>query len=176
MDLWLQDPADPIQSRPGQDNLVAQTPTGQSRFAYQLAAVSLILTALLTIIANLASAAYVDPELDMQAWRGLLSPIVDVALAVGLFRLSRGARTLTLIRAVAGVLLVPVQLVGGGYPAGWIIPAAMQLGTSGALILLLTGTSRNRRLVLSAVLYVTCTLVPFWVLILVNLLERLFGF
>jgi hypothetical protein len=128
---------------------VSQTPTGQSRLAYRLAATLLLLNATLVLVIATATGTAAAPSML----------VIDSALAIGLIDLRRGARALVLFRAAMGVLVSAV-LVALLLLRGELSPAAAgsgvlpQLAVAAALALLLTGQSKSWRLALAVGIFV----------------------
>jgi hypothetical protein len=127
---------------------VAETPTGQSRLAYRLAAGLLFAGTGLAVIDGVV--AWSMPS---------LTPIaIDVAIAIGLLQFRRGARTWTLVRSVLGMILWPLLWFTSTGPSAASLLSLPQWGYSLAMILLLTGRSKTWRLCLAAGLFVVLTL------------------
>ena len=140
--------------------LEGETPTGQSRLAYRLAAVLLLVSLLIFIVEML-----LEPDLSQ-----IISKVIDLGLAIGLLQFRRGARSWTLVRAVFSAILWPILAFAGNEPVVAAMMAVMQLGFSGSLILLLTGQSRTWRLVLAMGIYAVSFAIPYVVFLLIAVL------
>jgi hypothetical protein len=156
------------QARDPQRAHADETDTGQSRLAYRLAAAVLVLGALISIMDALVAWA-MGGQTDLVLFQKL-PVVIDVALAVGLFQLRKGARTWVLIRAGAGATLWPILLFLNHDAITATVLSVMQWGSCGALLLLLTGQSKTWRLVLAVASFVVFTLGLFGVLMLLVLL------
>ena len=122
----------------------AQTPTGQSRLAYRLAAALLLLNAILGLIGCMASGTAVAPPVS----------VIDSALALGLIDLRRGAHALTLFRAYMGAMVGAVLgvsfLLRPTQPLAAVVSGALaQLAYAASIILLLSGKSKPLRIALA---------------------------
>jgi hypothetical protein len=156
-------------TRPAAEPLApGETPTGQSRLAYRLAAALLFVGASLNILdALLSGGASIAPY--------LVSIGIDVALGVYLLRLSGRARLWVLARAILGGIVWPILAFLGNDPFTAVVMSAMQLGYSSALVLLLTGQSKTWRIALALSIFVVFTLGTFTVLLLLVALALLMG-
>lgn len=141
----------------GETEVVAAqgTPTGQSRLAYQLAALLLLVNSSVALLFALPQGA---------ATPSLVPVLIDSALAIGLLEFRRGARTLVLLRAGVGVALavaMAAMLLLQSNPTltelVWTV--GLQLASSMSLILCLTGRSSTWRLGLAAGIFVIVLLV-----------------
>ncbi|MBX3058196.1 MAG: tetratricopeptide repeat protein [Anaerolineae bacterium] len=127
--------------------LTADTITGQSRLAYQLAAAVLLANSLMVLIDMIINGSFTNFVF-----------LIDVALAVGLLRLKAGARNFTIFRAAIGAFLWPITIFMNNDHATAVILSLMQWGYCGSLILLLTGQSTTRRLLVGVGIFVVFTL------------------
>ena len=125
------------------------TPTGQSRLAYRLAALLLLLNSLGTFLFALPEGSSMPNALPV---------VIDSALAIGLLEFRRGARILALLRAgttVMWAVIVVAQLLLGSNPTlaelAWA--GGLLLGFSIPVILLLTGRSNVWRLGAALAIY-----------------------
>jgi tetratricopeptide (TPR) repeat protein len=143
--------------------LTSETPTGQSRLAYRLAAIVLCLGVFINIISVVIGG-------DVTT---VIPSLIDLILAAGLFHLRPGARKFTLFRAVTGAILLPILVFVGQDAAAAIVISVMQWGYCGAMILLLTGQSKTWRLTLAIGIFVVFTLVIFVLLLLVIVLPKI---
>ena len=124
--------------------ITTQTPTGQSRLAYRLAAALLLLNAILGLVGSMASGAVAAPSMI----------VIDSALALGLIDLRRGAHALALFRAsvgaIVGTMLAASFLLRAAQPLAAAISGALaQLAYAGSIILLLSGKSKPWRIALA---------------------------
>lgn len=126
------------------------TETGQSALAYRLAAGVLLLNALLNIISTLFYLiAGLPPSMP-----AIVSGVIDLALAVGLFQLRPGARTWVLLRAVLGAIMMPLCAVSNGDLVELGLSALVYWGYAGSLLVLLTGESKTWRIAVGIVLFI----------------------
>jgi hypothetical protein len=131
-----------------------ETPTGQSRLAYRLAAMLLFVGASLNIVDALLSGG--------ATLTALLPGIgIDIFLGIGLLRFSGRLRLWVLVRAVLGAIAWPIIAFLGTEPSTALVMSAMQLGYSSALLVLLTGQSKTWRLGLALAVFAGFTLGPF---------------
>lgn len=145
-----------------------ETPSGQSRLAYRLAAALLFVNVFLNILDGLVAGG--------STLASKIIPIVGgLVLAIGLLQLRGGFRLWALVAAVLGAIAFPILsfLSSDALTAIWM--SVIQWGLSGALILLLTGQSKTWRLALAVGIYVVFTLVPFGLLLLLIALAWLLG-
>jgi hypothetical protein len=145
-----------------------ETPTGQTRLAYRLAAILLFVGASLNIIDALSSGGAAIAQ--------YLTPIgIDVGLGIYLLRFSGRARLWVLVRAVLGGIVWPILAFLGNDPFTAVVMSAMQLGYSSALVLLLTGQSKTWRIALALGLFVVLTLGTLSLALLILALAILMG-
>lgn len=134
-------------SEPTED-VVRETPTGQSRLAYQLAATFLLIDAIVRVPGQMIAATSTDLGLSAM---GLL---VSFALAISLLEFRPRARILTIVLAFVAFLGSVLFLTVLELLAGWTGPVA--------LLLLLTGQSKRWRLIVAVALYVVGLLIAIW--------------
>ena|GEM_PF-2985321 len=146
--------------------LTSETPTGQSRLAYHLAAVALLLGVIVNIV---------DGILGGNLSLKLITIVIDTILVIGLIQLRPGARTYTLVRSAAGAILWPILMFAQHDLTTAIVSSIMQWGYCGSLILLLTGESKTWRVVLAVAVYVILFLGVSTILILLVVLAKLGG-
>jgi hypothetical protein len=132
----------------------AETPTDQTRLAYRLAAILLLVGVSMNIIEALlvggtVVAAYIPPI------------GIDLVLGIGLLRLSGRARFWVLVRAVLGAIIWPILLFLGTEPFSAMVMSTMQWAYSIALFLLLTGQGKTWRMGLALAVFAGFTLGPF---------------
>ena len=137
----------PIEERPF--IIQVETPTGQSRLAYRLAAALLLMNVAFGLAASMAAGAAAAPSVL----------VIDSALAVGLIDLRRGARELVLIRAsmgvVFGAVLVVLFLLRAEQPIAAVAAGALsQLAYAASIALLLLGKSKPWRIALAIGIFV----------------------
>lgn len=135
--------------------LIADTPTGQSKLAYRIAACLLILNFLLNIVGILMIGT------TSASMFGIIGGIVDLILAVGLFQLRPGARNVVFFRAFVGAIAVPIWMFLVTFNAdilSTLIVSTIQWGYCGSLILILTGQSKVWRLVISVLIFLVFAL------------------
>ena len=100
----------------------------------------------------------------------VITTVIDLALAVGLFLLRPGARGFALFRAYAGAILGPIVIFWRADFMTAIIMSFLQLCYCGALILLLQGKTKNWKVITAigifGVFYLGITLCLFSVIIL----------
>jgi len=135
--------------------LVAQeTPTGQSRLAYQLAALFLLIDTIVRVPGQMVAS-----TLSGLGHFAIIL-LVSFALAIGLLEFRPRARILTIVLAFLAffgsiLLLTVVELL-----AGWTGPVA--------LLLLLTGQSKRWRIIVAVALYIVGLSIAIWSLFAVR--------
>ncbi len=117
-------------------DLAAGYPRDVHPFAFRLAAGFLLTNVFLSMVAWALTGSV-----------SVAALLVDAVLAVGLLDLRPGARSVTLVRAYAGAILLPAlaYVQQGGLAAAVI--AFGQLGYGGALVLVLQGELQRWRVV-----------------------------
>lgn len=119
--------------------LTSETPTGQTRLAYRIAASLLVIGILNNCIGIVAS---------MGAWP-ISNVVIDIVLAFGLFAVRPGIRNLTIFRAIGGIILGPIFYAMTGADVQTIaVETLVQWSYCGALILILTGRTKPWRITL----------------------------
>jgi tetratricopeptide (TPR) repeat protein len=116
--------------------------TPAKKTAFRVAAIMLLITTISNLIEILLKAEGTTSRL-------LTTIIIDLVLMVGLWAGVSWARTWTLWRAGAGAVLFPILLITQHEYA----LAVAQLAVTGGLLLVLTGQSSTRRIVLSSGLF-----------------------
>jgi hypothetical protein len=122
-----------------------ETPSGQSRIAYRLAAMILITNVLLSFITTGLSG-----RISSSA---LIRDLLDLYWAFGLISLRKWARNWVLFRAVFAALILPLLLFNQLDILTALFSSLANWGVSLSLILLLTGKSKNWRIMTSLVTY-----------------------
>lgn len=134
--------------------------------------ISSLRTGALVLVANVVLTAVLAVATDPRQLP-LLQMAITSFIAYYLYKLRPRAENLTLGLAIVGLALAPVLYFTRSSPAVALVETAMSWGTSGALILLLTGTrSRSRRRVALAI-FALLTVLPTDVLLILILLHRL---
>lgn len=157
----LEQNADEIQPEaygPEVVKLTADTITGQSRAAYYLAGVVLLAGSIILLIDVLVGGEFPG-----------IAILIDLFLAIGLFRLKPGARNFTIFRATIGAILWPIIAFASNDFVTALITSLVQWGYSSSLLLLLTGQSKVWRLGLAVGIFAVFTL-GIWGLLLLALL------
>ncbi len=130
-------------------DVAPETPTGQSRLAYRLAAGILLLNVALSFVRTLVACD--------EMFSTTFIALIVCALAVGLILLRRGARTITLVLAFLLTVLAVSTTIGlvqtdrAKLAIPFLLPA---LAIPAALTLLLTGKTTPWRLALGTGLFV----------------------
>ncbi|MCB0213129.1 MAG: hypothetical protein KDJ52_27555 [Anaerolineae bacterium] len=120
-----------------------ETQSGQSPLAYRLAAAVLFGG----ILINVADAFW-------GASPNIMSIIIDIAVVIGLLRLSRGARGWALFRAAFGAIVGPILFFTNNDPITAGFMSILTWSITGSILLLLTGNSRPWRLILGSSIFV----------------------
>jgi hypothetical protein len=130
-----------------------ETPTGQSRLAYRLAALILLTMALTTVLDDL----FFGSLSIRTAWFAGLK----LVLASGLLQFRKRTREIVLV--IAPVMVILTSLIAQRYYGTdqAVCNTVLQISSWGALFLLLTGASKVPRLVAAVGGYVILSLVPF---------------
>jgi hypothetical protein len=131
-----------------------ETPTGQSRLAYQLAALFL----LINVVVGLPGQVVIETFTGLGNF-ALFLPI-PLALAIGLLEFRSGARVLTIVFAVLAFLVSILGLTVVELLVAWTGPVAF--------LLLLTGQSKRWRIIIAVALYVVGLLNTIWGLLRVT--------
>jgi hypothetical protein len=117
-----------------------QYPSGKVSWCYRIVGIMLVTSTVVGI----------GSALIFQTAPNYISMAIDILLAIGLFMLKSGARKWTLVRAILGAVLMPIMIIWKGTPLlEGVITIALQLGYCAAMILLLTGTPKPWRFILS---------------------------
>ncbi len=124
-------------------------PSGQTIIAYRLAALVLGLGVAMSL-ANILIGGQPNPT----------AIVIDGILIAGLLFFKAWARSFTLIRVALGAILWPIlYFLGNPLPIA-LVSSLVQWGFCGALLLLLTGETKPRRLAIAMAVYAAFVLVP----------------
>ena len=126
--------------------------SGQTHRAYRLAGIMLLAYVLtVQIYSGVSDGESIPRSPFISVGLDPIIAVVDGALAIGLFQFRRSARTLTIVRAIASVLvLAPIMYFSQSGLFVAALRSAIQLSLAGALILSLTGKSQTWRLAAAA--------------------------
>lgn len=124
-----------------------ETPTGQSRLAYRLAAAFLLIETAFSLVVSIVAG--VATSVNFLT--------IDAVLAAGLIDLRRGARVWVLLRAaigaIMGVFMLVAAVVRTGDPRATPFNAFAQFTYTASLIIILLGRSKPWRLALASGLF-----------------------
>lgn len=136
-----------------QEPATGETPSGQSRLAYRLAAALLFVNVLLNIVDGLLGG---GPYLAAK----VIPVVAGLIIAIGVYQLRGGFRLWALVGAALGAVAIPILcfLTNDPFTAGFM--SVMQWGLCAAIILLLTGQSRTWRVALAVGIYMLFVLIP----------------
>ncbi len=124
-------------------------PSGPTPTAYRLAALVLGLGVAMSL-AFFLFGGQPDP----------ITIVIDAILIAGLLFYKPWARSFTLIRVGLGAVLWPILYFLGNPPLIALVSSLIQWGFCGALLLLLTGETKPRRLAIALAIYAALVLVP----------------
>jgi hypothetical protein len=147
---------------PGANGVVQESNRDINPTAFKIAAGILLASSLLSLVGSF----FGSPP-------NVIALIIDVWLAISLWRLNASVRNFALFRAYAGAFLWPILLFVQNEVAVALILSVIQLAYCGSLILLLQGETKNWKIYLAVGIFVIFVLCAMSILYLLAFMSTL---